>query len=255
MFLKTIGNQLNRFEEIIETQDHIKTTFVKKDNKPLFKPFEFYKKFLDNLHIDRALIDRISQKVKENLVVPKTPQPSHRRINMVKGEISSEAETNELIKIFKEPPNQTDMRIINKQVSRKPSKEKFYHSKRGTYGNYRMNETKRQRHIQRMMNKEAQKKLEPPYQAKSVCFKCGKEGHYKKDCRVKQKINNLNVAKDLKDMLNSTVSETRTDSDNEDDINLLDSSGEEISSQTASDQEECIKSNCDCQPKIINVIS
>ena len=29
-----------------------------------------------------------------------------------------------------------------KQVSRKPNKEKFYHSKRGTHGNYRMNETK-----------------------------------------------------------------------------------------------------------------
>ena len=43
MFLKTIGDQLNRVEEIIETQDHIKTSFVKKDNKPLFKPFEFSK--------------------------------------------------------------------------------------------------------------------------------------------------------------------------------------------------------------------
>ena len=56
-------------------------------------------------------------------------------------------------------------------------------------------------------------------------------------------------------MLNPTVSESRTDSNNEDDINLLDSSSEEISSQTSSDQEECIKSNCDCQLKIINVIS
>ena len=46
-----------------------------------------------------------------------------------------------------------------KQVSRKPSKEKFYHSKRGTHVNYRMNETKRSRHIQRRMNKEAHKKI------------------------------------------------------------------------------------------------
>ena len=45
MFLKTIGDKLNRVEEIIETHDHIKTTFVKKDNKTLFKPFEFSKKF------------------------------------------------------------------------------------------------------------------------------------------------------------------------------------------------------------------
>ena len=56
-------------------------------------------------------------------------------------------------------------------------------------------------------------------------------------------------------MLNSIESESRTNSDNEDDINQLDSSGEDISSQTSSDQEECIKGNCDCQPKIINVIS
>nr|CAN80727.1 hypothetical protein VITISV_033737 [Vitis vinifera] len=64
---------------------------------------------------------------------------------------------------------------------------------------------------------------------------------------------------DLKDMLyevmlNTSESESRTDSDNEDDINQLDSSGE-ISSQTSSDQEECIKGNCDCQPNTINVIS
>ena len=113
MFLKTIGDQLNRVEEIIETHDHIKTTFVKKDNKTLFKPFEFSKKFQENPYIDQALIDRISQKVKDSLIVPETSQPSHRRINMVKGEISFEAKADELIKIFKEPPNQTVMRIIH----------------------------------------------------------------------------------------------------------------------------------------------
>ena len=98
---------------------------VKKDNKPLFKPFEFSKKFQENPHIDQSLIDRISQKVKDSLIVPETPQPSHRRINMVKGDISSEEEADELIKIFKEPPNQTDMRIINKQVSRKLVRKSF----------------------------------------------------------------------------------------------------------------------------------
>ena len=109
------------------------------------------------------------------------------------------------------------------------------------------------------MNKEAQKKLETPSQSKLVCFKCGKVGHYKKDCKVRQKINNLNVLEDLKEMfyevmLNSSESELRTNSNNEDDINKLDS-GDEISSQTSSDQDECIKGNYDCQPKTINVIS
>ena len=42
--METLCDQLNRVEEIIETQDHIKTSFVKKDNKPLFKSFEFSKK-------------------------------------------------------------------------------------------------------------------------------------------------------------------------------------------------------------------
>ncbi|KAL6332997.1 hypothetical protein AAG906_020015 [Vitis piasezkii] len=86
--------------------------------------------------------------------------------------------------------------------SRKPSKDRFYHSKRGTYDNYRMNDTKQSRHVQRRVNKDTQKK-----------------------------INNLSVSDDLKNMLckvmlNSTDSESRIDSDNEDDINQLDSSDE-----------------------------
>ena len=55
-------------------------------------------------------------------------------------------------------------------------------------------------------------------------------------------------------LLKTLESESRTDLDNEDDINQLDSSGE-VSSQSSSDQEECIKGNCNCCPKTINVIS
>ena len=55
-------------------------------------------------------------------------------------------------------------------------------------------------------------------------------------------------------MLNSSDSESKTDSDNEDDINQLDSSGD-VSSQSSSDQVECIKGNFNCHPKTINVIS
>ena len=73
MFLKTLRDQLNKIEEIIESQDHIKTSFVKKYTKPLFKSFEFFKKFQENPFINHELIERISQKVKDNLIVPKTP--------------------------------------------------------------------------------------------------------------------------------------------------------------------------------------
>ena len=51
--LKTLGDKLNRVEEVIETQDHIQTSFIKKDDKPLFKPFEFSKKFQENPYIDQ----------------------------------------------------------------------------------------------------------------------------------------------------------------------------------------------------------
>ena len=122
-----------------------------------------------------------------------------------------------------------------------------------------MNETKRSRHIKRMMNNESQKKIENLSQSNPVCFRCGKVDHYKKDRKVKKKINNLNILEDLKDMLckvmlNSLELESRTGSDNENDTNQLLDIDEDNSSQTSSDLEECIKGSCDCHPKTINVI-
>ena len=125
MFLKTLGAQLNKVEEIIETQDHIKTFFVKKYNKPLFKPFEFSKKFQENPYVNQELIERISQKVKDSLIVLKTPQLSHRRINVIDEEISFEVEVDELIKIFfKESQDQGVSRIVNNQET--PKTMNFY---------------------------------------------------------------------------------------------------------------------------------
>ena len=57
--------------------------------------------------------------------------------------------------------NQKETMPLSKQKpSRKPSKDKFYHSKRGTYDNYRMNDTKQSRHVQRRVNKDTQKKVD-----------------------------------------------------------------------------------------------
>ena len=117
MFLITLGNQVNRVEEIIETQDHLKKSFIKNDNKPLFKPFELSKKFQENPQIDQAFIDKISQKVKDNLVIPETPQhfaipetplPSYRRINLVKRNISPKTEVNKLPSIQKDFKDHSD---------------------------------------------------------------------------------------------------------------------------------------------------
>ena len=76
---------------------------------------------------------------------------------------------------------------------------------------------------------------------------------------VKKKINNLNISNKLKDMicelmLNTSKSESMIKSNNQDDINQLQDTTE-TSSQTSSDQEECIKGSCDSQPKTINDIS
>ena len=124
MFLKTLGDQLNRVEKIIETQDHIKTSFVKKDTKHLFKPFEFSKQFHENPYVNQELIERISKKVKDSSIVLETPQPSHRRINFINEYISFKAEVDELIKIFKEPPDQRILRIIHNQET--PKTRNFY---------------------------------------------------------------------------------------------------------------------------------
>ena len=62
-----------------------------------------------------------------------------------------------------------------------------------------MNETKHSRHVQKRINKEAHKKVEAPLDSKPIiCFKYSKVGHYQKDCKVRQKINNFNVSEDLK---------------------------------------------------------
>ena len=72
MFLKTLGDQLNRAKEVIQNQEHIMTTFNKKDDQPLFKSFKLSKKFEENPIPNQDLIKWIREMLKalnENLIV------------------------------------------------------------------------------------------------------------------------------------------------------------------------------------------
>ena len=40
---------------------------------PLFKSFEFSKKFQENPFVNQDLIEKLSQKVKDSLIIPDTP--------------------------------------------------------------------------------------------------------------------------------------------------------------------------------------
>ena len=65
----------------------IKVTSSNNENKP----YVFSKDFQENPQVNQAFVDRINQKIKDNLITPLTDQPD-KRINMVKGDISSEEE-------------------------------------------------------------------------------------------------------------------------------------------------------------------
>ena len=79
----------------------IKITSSNNENKP----YVFSKDFQENPQVNQAFVDRINQKIKDNLITPLTDQPD-KRINMIQGDISSEEEADELIKMFEEPHNQ-----------------------------------------------------------------------------------------------------------------------------------------------------
>ncbi|KAL6316353.1 hypothetical protein AAG906_017990 [Vitis piasezkii] len=78
-------------------------------------PYELSKEFQDKPQVNQALVDRINQKIKDNLVAP-IVQPL-KQINMVKGDISSEEEADELIKIPTFPDMQFEERNQYTQAS------------------------------------------------------------------------------------------------------------------------------------------
>ena len=93
MFFKTLGYPLNKVEEIIETQDHINTTFAKKDNEPLFK-------HLSSLKNPRKSI--CGSKVNKKNKWKRKRELNYPQATTINEEMSSKVETHELIKIFKE---------------------------------------------------------------------------------------------------------------------------------------------------------
>ncbi|KAH0652525.1 hypothetical protein KY289_030203 [Solanum tuberosum] len=91
------------------------------------------------------------------------------------------------------------------------------------------------------------KKYRRDYKKSDTCHKCGRFGYYAKDCRVKEKIKNLDVDDNIKDslykiMLNSDSGRSESDY-----------SGSERSPSTSEDlkalqQEDYITSEDDCSP-------
>ena len=74
-------------------------------------------------------------------------------------------------------------------------------------------------------------------------------GHFKNDCKIKRKINNLNISYKLKDMLcdlmlNTSELGSMIKSDDQEVINQLQDTKKNLS-QIYSNQEKCIKGNCD----------
>jgi hypothetical protein len=91
---------------------------------------------------------------------------------------------------------------------------------------------------------------------KTKCFKCGKYGHFANDCKVKQKITQLQINDKEKEELYNLLELRNTDSENEISPDEIESSSDEYSSSSSSTPE--IKFGCTdncCADKRINVIS
>ena len=79
-----------------------------------------------------------------------------------------------------------------------------------------------------------------------ICYKCGRYGHFKKDCKVKEKINNLNMSDELKEQISDILiyESSDYDSENEEIVQIQQES-------SSSEEDNCYDSeNCACTYKI-----
>jgi hypothetical protein len=91
---------------------------------------------------------------------------------------------------------------------------------------------------------------------KTKCFKCGKYGHFANDCKVKQKINQLQINDKEKKDLYKFLELRNTDNENEISPDKIESSSDEYSSSSSSTPDIKIgcTDNC-CADKSINVLT
>ena len=108
---------------------------------------------------------------------------------------------------------------------------------------------KSNKHYKKYDNKKFDKK-------KTKCFKCGKYGHFANDCKVKQKINQLQINDKEKEELYKLLELRNTDSETEISPNEIETSSDEYSSSSSSTPDIKIgcTDNC-CAGKSINVLT
>ncbi|KAG5609780.1 hypothetical protein H5410_021061 [Solanum commersonii] len=90
------------------------------------------------------------------------------------------------------------------------------------------------------------KKYRQNYNRSDTCHKCGRFGHYAKDCRVKEKIKSLDVGDDIKDSLYKIMVNSNSEkSGSESSSNEGSSTSEDLK---ALQQEDYITSENECSP-------